>query len=208
MFAYNQTEAHGLSFFKPNLPPALVSNAFNALLFEASAKLPPLRPRCHNLPHPPNQTTHRFHPECTTIGPSPHPLLTAMNTLCLRLVLPLLVALPLAGWAEDLPLSKTYSQCMEKSDGVTAAMVECITAEYKRQDAHLNQAYKALAKDLSAARKKQLQEVQRAWLKFRDANCAFYDDPDGGTLARVLSNECMMTLTAQRAKELEALAQP
>lgn len=36
----------------------------------------------------------------------------------------------------------------------------------------------------------------------------FYDDPDGGTLARVLSNECMMTLTAQRAQELEAMAQP
>jgi uncharacterized protein YecT (DUF1311 family) len=50
--------------------------------------------------------------------------------------------------------------------------------------------------------------VQRAWLKFRDANCAFYDDPDGGTLARVLSNECMMTQTAQRAQELEAMAQP
>lgn len=131
-----------------------------------------------------------------------------MNTLCLRLVLPLFVALPLAGWAGDVPLSKAYNQCMEKSDGVTAAMVECITAEYKQQDTRLNQAYKALAKDLSAARKKQLQEVQRAWLKFRDANCAFYDDPDGGTLARVLSNECMMTLTAQRAKELETLAQP
>lgn len=60
--------------------------------------------------------------------------------------------LPLAGWAEDVPLSKTYSQCMEQSGGVTAAMVECITAEYKRQDTRLNQAYKALSKDLSAPR--------------------------------------------------------
>jgi uncharacterized protein YecT (DUF1311 family) len=131
-----------------------------------------------------------------------------MNTLCLRLVLPLLIVSPLAFAADESLLSKTYSHCMEKSDGVTAAMVECITAEYKRQDTRLNQAYKAASKDLSAPRKKQLQEVQRAWLKFRDANCAFYDDPDGGTLARVLSNECMMTLTAQRAQELEAMAQP
>ena len=138
--------------------------------------------------------------------PIPSPSLTAMNTLCLRLVLPLLVALPLTGWAEDVSFSKQYGLCMEQSGGVTSVMVECITAEYKRQDTRLNQAYKALGKDLSATRKKQLQEAQRAWLKFRDANCTFYDDPDGGTLARVMANECMLTLTAQRAKELETLA--
>ena len=57
--------------------------------------------------------------------------------------------------------------------------------------------------ELEPARKKQLQTVQRLWLQFRDANCDFYADPDGGTLARLGANECMMTLTAQRAQELE-----
>ena len=32
---------------------------------------------------------------------------------------------------------------------------------------------------------KQLLEAQRAWIKFRDTNCDFYYDPDGGTMARV-----------------------
>ena len=61
--------------------------------------------------------------------------------------------------------------------------------------------------DLNPERKKQLQAVQRAWLKYRDGNCSFYDDPDGGTLARVSANNCMMTSTASRARELEGFMQ-
>ena len=59
--------------------------------------------------------------------------------------------------------------------------------------------------EVPSPRKKQLQEAQRSWINYRDANCAFYDDPDGGTLARVNANSCMMTATADRANELERL---
>ncbi|MGB0126460.1 MAG: lysozyme inhibitor LprI family protein [Rhodocyclaceae bacterium] len=52
-----------------------------------------------------------------------------------------------------------------------------------------------------------MQEAQRAWIKFRDANCDFYYDPEGGSLARVSANDCMMSSTARRAKELESLNQ-
>jgi len=52
-----------------------------------------------------------------------------------------------------------------------------------------------------------LQEAQRAWIKYRDTNCDFYYDPDGGTLARVNANSCMMTSTADRARELESFKQ-
>ena len=47
--------------------------------------------------------------------------------------------------------------------------------------------------------------AQRAWITYRDANCSFYFDPDGGTIARVNSNSCFMSATATRAKELETL---
>ena len=33
-------------------------------------------------------------------------------------------------------------------------------------------------------------------------------DPDGGTLARVNANDCMLTATATRASELEHFKQP
>lgn len=117
-------------------------------------------------------------------------------------------AVPLAAHAQDSNLSKQFSACMDKSGGVTQSMVECIVAETQRQDARLNKAYKALMADQRPERKKQLQEVQRAWIRFRDTNCAFYFDPEGGTMARVNSNDCMMTMTANRAKELEIFNQP
>ena len=59
---------------------------------------------------------------------------------------------------------------------------------------------------LSPSRKQALVEAERAWIQFRDANCRFYDDPDGGTIARVSANECILNATADRAKELQQLS--
>jgi len=106
--------------------------------------------------------------------------------------------------ADDTGLTKQFSACMDKSGGVTVDMLDCIGAETKRQDARLNKAYKEVMPQLSPARKKQLQDTQRAWIKYRDANCNFYADPDGGTMATVSSNDCFMSATASRAKELES----
>ena len=100
--------------------------------------------------------------------------------------------------------SKQYAECMNKSLS-TQDMIECIGSEYKKQDIKLNNAYKDLQQNLSSERKKQLLEAQRLWIKYRDANCNFYYDPDGGSLARLSANECMLSSTAQRAKELENL---
>lgn len=108
-------------------------------------------------------------------------------------------------YSADEGLSKKYSSCMNKSVS-TQDMVECIDSEYKTQDARLNNAYKLLQQNLSADRKKQLLEAQRLWIKYRDANCSFYYDPGGGSMARLSANDCMMISTAVRAKELENLA--
>lgn len=87
------------------------------------------------------------------------------------------------------------------------AMLDCLGAETRLQDARLNATYKLLMADVSAARKKQLQDAQRAWIKYRDANCGFYADPEGGTLANVSASDCMMQMTLHRAHELEMLRQ-
>jgi len=115
-----------------------------------------------------------------------------------------LCCLSQAATADDVGLSKHFSACIDKSGGVTVDMLDCIGEETKRQDARLNKAYKEAMPQLSPARKKQLQDAQRAWIKYRDANCNFYADPDGGTMATVISNDCFMSTTASRAKELEA----
>jgi uncharacterized protein YecT (DUF1311 family) len=101
--------------------------------------------------------------------------------------------------------SPDFAACMDKAGGVTPAMLDCIAGETERQDARLNRAYLELSAGLSGERKKGLVEAQRAWLRFRDLNCAFYDDPDGGTEARVSASDCVMTMTANRAAELEQL---
>jgi uncharacterized protein YecT (DUF1311 family) len=109
-------------------------------------------------------------------------------------------------FADD-SLSQLFSTCMDQGGGNTAAMIDCIGAETERQDVRLNKAYKDIISGLSPERQKQLQEAQRLWLKYRKANCDFYYDPDGGTIARVSANECFMSATAARAKELAGLKQ-
>lgn len=116
----------------------------------------------------------------------------------------LVACLPCAAGAQETPvLSKQFSGCMERSGGITAGMIACIEAETQRHDVRLNNAYKAVMDELTPERKTLLQEVQRTWLKFRDTNCGFYADPDGGTLARVSASKCVMSTTAIRARELE-----
>lgn len=105
--------------------------------------------------------------------------------------------------AGDAELSKQFLSCMDKSDGVTANMLDCLGQETKRQDVRLGKVYKEVMSQLEPARKQQLLEAQRAWIKFRDANCKFYNDPDGGTLAMVSGSNCFMLAIATRAKELE-----
>ena len=108
--------------------------------------------------------------------------------------------------AQDIGLTKQFSNCMDKSNGVTSNMIDCMEAESKRQSGRMNRAYKELTDQVSEQRKKQLQLAQDAWVAYRDENCEFYYDPDGGTIAAVNANDCFMSATAARAKELETLA--
>lgn len=105
-----------------------------------------------------------------------------------------------------LPYSQAYHDCMDNSSGATYEMLDCIGAEYEYQDALLNTAYKKLMRNLSAERKKTLKQAQKAWIQFRDGNCSFYYDPEGGSLARIMGNDCSMRMTAERAKELDELS--
>jgi uncharacterized protein YecT (DUF1311 family) len=105
--------------------------------------------------------------------------------------------------AQNTGLTNQFSICMDNSNGVTANMLDCIGAETKRQEIRLNKAYNKLKTQLSPERKAPLQSAQRAWIGYREANCSFYADPNGGTMARVSASDCFMSATASRAKELE-----
>jgi uncharacterized protein YecT (DUF1311 family) len=107
--------------------------------------------------------------------------------------------------AADREMTREYLTCLEKASGVTFEMIACISAETKRQDVRLNEHYNKLSSKLSANRKKALVEAQRSWMKFRDANCRFYYDPEGGSSARMTADECLLNTTADRVRELKLL---
>jgi len=131
------------------------------------------------------------------------------RTLSYPLLLLLIVICP-QSWAEQNNLdsyTKAYKPCMDKAIS-TQDMIECADKEYLEQDKRLNAAYKALLSRQTQNRANQLLDLQRLWIKYRDANCKFYYDPDGGSIARILANDCMLTMTKDRANELQSMMTP
>jgi uncharacterized protein YecT (DUF1311 family) len=80
------------------------------------------------------------------------------------------------------------------------------SAEFERADAELNKTYNALLARLPDAESKQkLQDSERAWIAFRDAEASFAADPmRGGTAAPVLRLTSMTESTEQRIKQLKS----
>jgi uncharacterized protein YecT (DUF1311 family) len=101
----------------------------------------------------------------------------------------------------------SYKVCMDKAI-TTIDIVQCTNDETDKQDKRLNIAYQKLKAEQRPERATQLLDAQRHWLAFRDVNCKFYYDPEGGTLARILTNNCFLTMTRDRALELEQLMMP
>ncbi|CAM3054793.1 lysozyme inhibitor LprI family protein [Pseudomonas fluorescens] len=98
-------------------------------------------------------------------------------------------------------------KCMDGAN-TTADMVSCNAKEAKVQDERLNRAYKTALAAQEGARKQQLQDVQRLWIKYRDANCSFAGSATGGTIDQVNGSGCLLDMTQTRAQELEDLVGP
>ena len=107
--------------------------------------------------------------------------------------------------SSDAKLSPTYSACMKKALS-TMDLMACIQEEFSIQDRRLNDNYKKLMAMLDDNRKKQLQETQRLWIKYTEANCNFYHNPNGGSAHRVMAGDCTVQERGRRATELEELA--
>jgi uncharacterized protein YecT (DUF1311 family) len=99
--------------------------------------------------------------------------------------------------------SDEYQSC---NSGQTKAMVECVDALTRKWDQRLNAAYGIAMNILPAPRRQALQAVQRNWVQYRDINCRWYAGGEG-TIARVETTECMRSMTAARAVELEWIIQ-
>jgi len=109
--------------------------------------------------------------------------------------------------------------CIDSPDGyTTVGMGMCYGMELDHWDARLNVAYKALMKlhEKSDASMKEygatvpetapaLRDMQRAWIAYRDAACAYERSLwGGGTGQGPATAECLMRMTADQALMLEA----
>ena len=98
----------------------------------------------------------------------------------------------------------SFDTCMDKSQGVTIDMLNCIDIELTREDNRLNTAYQRKLSTLNNREQDSLRRKQRAWIKERDRFCqASANKEKGGTLERVIYNGCLEEKTETRANELE-----
>ena len=110
-----------------------------------------------------------------------------------------------AGGAQ--PHSAAYETCMATGDaakGVTAAMADCVIAELRIEDARLNAVYKTVIAGLDDAGQENLRQTQRAWITERDRRCKA--QAAGGTIDRINIPACVLDVTIERTKQLEAMA--
>jgi uncharacterized protein YecT (DUF1311 family) len=116
--------------------------------------------------------------------------------------LPILLTL-LAGMAFFSPAA---AQECNRSDESQAAMNICAHEDYATADSKLNQIYSEIVKRLgdSSDHKKLLQAAQRAWIAFRDAECAFANSgSEDGSIYPMLMSQCLERLAAARTTQLQ-----
>jgi uncharacterized protein YecT (DUF1311 family) len=95
----------------------------------------------------------------------------------------------------------------DKCDGTTLSMKICGAYQWAAQDIRLNRAFaraKAVAKH--SAYEQSLVRAQRAWLTYRDSQCAFegISGAGGGTMEGLYVLSCKEELTKLQADRLEA----
>jgi len=126
-----------------------------------------------------------------------------MNNNLIAVVLSGLLVVPAgSAVAAEVKYSQEYQVCMDRSDGVTPVMIDCIGTENNRWDAKLNANYKKLMAAFEGEKKEKFKDAQRQWLKFRDANCGFIFGRDDGSQQRIEANLCHLRMTAERSLEL------
>lgn len=90
--------------------------------------------------------------------------------------------------------------CMDKATA-QVEMDACAVKAFKASDAELNKLYRQIEHRLSDsdAARKQLVAAQRAWVAFRDAECAFASSAvEGGSVYPMISTMCLDDLTRKR----------
>jgi Uncharacterized protein conserved in bacteria len=151
---------------------------------------------------------------------------------------PALAEAPYDGFAEGIPgcfaaadgidegracIGTASSACFEGAPdgGTTVGMMFCLLAERDAWDRLLNAQYaeaRATAQRMDDAdradfpefahRADQVRDAQRAWIAFRDANCAMeYGVWGAGSMRQIAGADCQLRMTAERTLDLQLYTQ-
>jgi uncharacterized protein YecT (DUF1311 family) len=85
-------------------------------------------------------------------------------------------------------------------------MNHCAEDEFHKADQKLNKLYNNLGSKLEPERLAKLKEAERAWVKFRDADCDFVTYINkGGSIYPLVYFGCLTESTNDRIKQLEQM---
>lgn len=83
-------------------------------------------------------------------------------------------------------------------------MNECYNQQAKKADAELNVVYRKLMSALDQNSQAKLKAAEIAWIKYRDANCAFVAGVnEGGSVYLTAVSVCTADMTHKRINELK-----
>jgi uncharacterized protein YecT (DUF1311 family) len=95
--------------------------------------------------------------------------------------------------------------CQKKSE-ITYRIAACFEAEFGRQDAALNRAWKTALRRVPPQMRSRLLLAQRKWIAARDPFClADTKSFEGGTIVPIIYSDCRVEVTIRRTMWLETL---
>jgi uncharacterized protein YecT (DUF1311 family) len=119
-------------------------------------------------------------------------------TPAMRLVAISAAFLALSQWS-SLALARDCSLLNTQTE-----MNNCEGENFKAADAELNAVYAKLLNKVSPTGRQKLQQAQRSWIAYRDAQCAFDTmGTTGGSIHGMMLSQCLTDLTAQQTKRLQ-----
>lgn len=104
-------------------------------------------------------------------------------------------------------LRDSYRQCLDKSDGITAKVNECVHAESEYWESRLNAAYKALMEKLDPEAQKSLTQAERTWLNYR-YRYSTMEGAGGGTAGNLNGGNMYLMETMKQTLLLEGSLAP
>jgi uncharacterized protein YecT (DUF1311 family) len=85
-----------------------------------------------------------------------------------------------------------------------AEMNLCAARQHRAADAEMNRAYSRLRAAVDAEERAALLAAQRAWLRFRDAHCAYEAaGVRGGSMEPMVHSGCLAAVTRERTRQLK-----